>query len=289
MMSDLGGLENYESGVESDAPNVSPELRQTVSRVSTEKFRNIPLLLAIFSLLVGIISLRLAIDARSIAKSEVIARNEAEKAGVSVGIQNLYESPADLEKFIQNIAESVVLVHCGDSSGSGWSYETDLSEGYLGTVITNHHVIEDCIDHPEDLYIEHESVQGEGLKDFDAAIYNYDKENDLALLDVKVAIPPLVPAKYFALPGQWSMTIGYPGGFEKLLKNAVTIGNIVDVEDKYYVFTTAIINPGNSGGPLVDSAGNVIGTNSYAWASTKDGVANVAVDTGVLCKTILKC
>ena len=288
-MTDDGSVEDYEISEAPDVLGVGADFRKVDSKFSTEKVRNIPLLLAIFSLIVGVVSLRLAIDARNIAKTEVTARIEAEKSGVAVGVKNLYEPPADLEKFIENIARSVALVHCGDSSGSGWSYELDISEGYLGNVITNHHVIKDCIDHPENLYIEYESVPGKGLVDFDAAIYNYDEENDLALLDVKVAIPKLVPADYFARPGQWSMTIGFPAGMEKLLLNAVTIGNIVDVEDKYYVFTTAIVNPGNSGGPLVDSAGNVIGTNSYSWASTKDGVANVAVDTDILCKSILKC
>ena len=132
-------------------------------------------------------------------------------------------------------------------------------------------------------------MAGEGLKEFEAVIYNYDKENDLALLDVKVAVPPIKLATDFALPGQWSMTLGYPDGWDKLLNNAVTIGNIVAVEDKYYVFTTAIMNPGNSGGPLVDSSGKVIGTNSFGWASTEDGVANVAVDANILCEIILKC
>ena len=291
-MTDNGSVEDNEISDVSDVSDVlgaDADIRKVDTRIRTKKVRNFPLIVAIFSLTVGVVSLRLAIDARNIAKTEVAARIEAEKSGVAVGIQNLYEPPADLERFIENIAQSVVLVHCGDGSGSGWSYELEVSEGYLGTVITNHHVIKDCIDHPEDLYIEYESVPGEGLVEFDAAIYNYDEENDLALLDVKVAIPKLVSAEYFARPGQWSMTIGFPAGMEKLLLNAVTTGNIVNVEDKYYVFTSAIINPGNSGGPLVDSAGNVIGTNSYSWASTEDGVANVAVDTAILCEVILKC
>ena len=275
-----------------DAPDVqikSIDVQLVHDRTWFSKFRNMPLLVAVFGLLVGAVSLRLAVDARNIAKAEVKARTEAEDSGVSVGIQNLFEPPADLEKLIQNIAESVVLVYCGSGSGSGWSYDAELTEGYLGTIITNHHVIKDCIDHPEDLYVEYESVAGEGLKEFEAVIYNYDEENDLALLDVKVAVPPMTLATDFALPGQWSMTLGYPVGWDNLLNNAVTIGNIVAVEDKYYVFTTAIMNPGNSGGPLVDSSGKVIGTNSFGWASTEDGVANVAVDANILCEVILKC
>lgn len=280
---------HYESNDASESHNDSSSAKLIDAKTSSGKSRNIPLLLAIFGLLIGIVALRLAIDARNNVKAEIKARTEAVDSGVSVETPNLYEPPADLKKFIQSIGKSIVLVNCGKSSGSGWSYDAELTEGYLGTVITNHHVIEECIDHPEDLDIEYEAVPGDGLKKFVAAIYNYDKENDLALLDVKVAIPSLKPAADFSSPGQWSMTLGYPSGFSDLLFNAVTIGNIVATEDKYYVFTTAIINPGNSGGPLVDSSGEVVGTNSYAWASTKDGVSNIAIDTSILCKAILKC
>jgi S1-C subfamily serine protease len=281
--------EDYELNDALDVQMKRSDVQLGQERTWSGKVQKLPLLLAILGLIVGVVSLRLAVDARNIAKSEVIARTEAQDSGVSVGVHTLYEPPADLEKFIQTIAESVVLVHCGGGTGSGWSNDLELTEGYLGAIVTNHHVIEDCIDHPEDLYVEYELVAGDGLEKFDAAIYNYDAENDLALLDVKVAVPPMTTASKFSLPGQWSMTLGYPGGWDKLLMHAVTIGNVVAVEDKFYVFTTAVMNPGNSGGPLVDSSGNVIGTNSYGWASTKDGVANVAVDTDVLCVAILKC
>jgi S1-C subfamily serine protease len=246
-------------------------------RFQPGKFRHATLVLASLCIVISLVSLRLVLDTRDLIKQT----DEQE--------ESLYEAPKNLEVFIAEIARSVVVVVCGDASGSGWSYEVDLTDGFLGSVITNHHVIEGCIDNPDDLYIRYESEYGEGLKDYEAAIYNYDEENDLAILDVKVVIPPLKAAVNFALPGQWSMTLGSPGGWNDLLIGAVTIGNIVAVEDKYYNFTTAIINPGNSGGPLVNSKGEVIGINSFAWASTSDGVSNVAVDADVLCLNILKC
>jgi serine protease Do len=245
---------------------------------------NFTLLVGIVALIIGLVALRFAIDARDLSKEssqiELSTRNKAFA---------LYQQPEDLGSFIESMAESVVVVHCGDWSGSGWSYDVELSAGYLGTIITNHHVIEDCIDNPELLSIQYDDGGSAGLKEFEASLYNYDEENDLALLDVKVAIPPLKVSKEVALPGQWTMTLGSPLGVSDLLVNAVTIGNLVGVEDQYYNFTTAIINPGNSGGPLLNSLGEVIGTNSLSWASTKDGVSNVAIDIGVLCEAILKC
>lgn len=250
---------------------------------------NFTMLLGVVSLIVALISLRVAIDAREISK-------QSKQTEVVDGIENangvsesLYEAPADLKLFIESMSKSVVVVSCGKWSGSGWSYNAELSPGYLGTIITNHHVIKDCIDRPELLSIQYRSKGTNGLKKYVASIYNYDTENDLALLDIKIAVPPLKVAEVISLPGQWTMTLGSPLGFSDLLVNAVTIGNLVAVEDKYYNFTTAIINPGNSGGPLFNSLGEVIGTNSLAWASTKDGVSNVAIDTGVLCEVILKC
>jgi hypothetical protein len=199
--------------------------------------------------------------------------------------QSLYEPPDDLESFINQVAMSIVTVHCGSYSGSGWAYDIEPSPGFRSSVITNHHVVEPCISGTSLLTLQY----GASKERYRAAIYDYDKENDLVLIDADVDLVPLDTAEFYAEPGQWSMAVGSPVGVEDLLLGAVTIGNVVAVEDRYYNFTTSIINPGNSGGPLINSRGEVIGTNTFSWASNEDGVSNVAIDTEILCMKILEC
>lgn len=200
---------------------------------------------------------------------------------------DLYLPPSDLEGFISNVAESLVLIECGDSSGTGFAFDIEgFDVGYKTFVVTNHHVIKDCIDSPDALTVSF----GEGYKEITKSeIFNYDEENDLSLVQVEAELPVLVEAELFAKQGWWSMAIGNPIGDQELLFNATTFGNIVGVEDERYNFTSAIINPGNSGGPLVNSRGELIGINTFSWASTEDGVANIAVDSGLLCEKVIDC
>jgi len=176
---------------------------------------------------------------------------------------DLYMPPSDLESFIDTIAESLNTF-----------------------AVTNHHVIEGCIDSPGDLTV---SFGEDYEQETKSEIFNHDEENDLALVQIAAELPVLVEAETFAKQGWWSMAIGNPIGSDELLFNATTFGNIVGVENDQYNFTSAIINPGNSGGPLVNSRGELIGINTFAWASTEDGVANIAVDSDKLCEVVLEC
>jgi len=200
---------------------------------------------------------------------------------------DLYLPPSDLESFISNVAESLVLIECGDSSGTGFAFDIEgFDVGYKTFVVTNHHVIKDCIDRPDALTVSH----GEDYKEItQSEIFNYDEENDLSLVQVEAELPVLVEAKLYAKQGWWSMAIGNPLGDQELLFNATTFGNIVGVENERYNFTSAIINPGNSGGPLVNSRGELIGINTFSWASTEYGVANIAVDSEMLCEKVIDC
>ena len=222
----------------------------------------------------------------SVVEGDQLAADSEVEAGSS-DEQSLFLAPPDLETFIANTAESLLLIECADSSGTGFAYDIEgFDDEFTTSVITNHHVIEDCVSNPELLTV---TLSPEYEETTVSSLVDYDDENDLAVIRIKAEVPTIPAAETFASSGWWTMAIGNPMGGEDLLLNATTFGNIVAVENDAFNFTSAIINPGNSGGPLVNSRGQLIGINTYAWASTEDGVANIAVDSELLCVKILDC
>lgn len=206
------------------------------------------------------------------------------------GKPNLFVSPADPEKLIERVTKSTVTVYCGRYSGSGWVI--DLEDGpdetdddYPTEIITNHHVIEDCIDGDPITFIRNGYVT-----EMEAFLYSWDKYEDMAMLMTDVEMPALATATEKSRPelGQWVMAIGSPGveGFD--LTGSVTFGHVSNIDDSVIV-TDAAINPGNSGGPLVNSRGQVIGTNS--WRERADSYDNIGYSQGlpVLCRELLEC
>ena len=200
---------------------------------------------------------------------------------------NEYLAPSDLESFIAEISKSIVKISCGDTYGTGFAYEIpDPTPGFKTHVITNHHVIEECIDSPEDMSV---TYNGEKLTPTKSELYSYDAENDLALLQISADLPTLKPSKFLAQQGWWSMAIGNPSTDNGVLYNATTFGQIVGVENKFWNYTSAIVNRGNSGGPLVNSFGEVIGINSEHRVGIVEGIWNLAIDTDILCEEIIEC
>ena len=62
---------------------------------------------------------------------------------------DLYKQPVDLEGFIDKISKSVVYIECGNGAGTGFAYQLNtknLDAGFNTWVVTNHHVIDECID-----------------------------------------------------------------------------------------------------------------------------------------------
>jgi hypothetical protein len=200
---------------------------------------------------------------------------------------DFFHAPPNLSQLITQVQKSTMVVTCGDSQGSGWvislgevidtaDAETkQIDKLYPGSVITNYHVIEDCVGDRKAV------TTSNGLKQYEAILFSIDKENDLAIVSTKLVLPALEISKQPS-PGWWSMALGSPFGLEK----SISIGNVMNVLDKQIV-STAPINPGNSGGPLVNSFGEVMGTNTFKIRGA-DGF-NVAKSASLLCVSLVVC
>jgi S1-C subfamily serine protease len=200
---------------------------------------------------------------------------------------DFFHAPPNLSQLISHVQKSTMVVTCGDSQGSGWvialgevidtaDEETKkIDKMYPGSVITNYHVIEDCVDNRLAV------TTSNGKKQYEAILFRTDQENDLAIVSTKLVLPALEISKSPS-PGWWSMALGSPFGLEK----SISIGNVMNVLEKQIV-STAPINPGNSGGPLVNSFGEVMGTNTWKLKGA-DGF-NVAKSASLLCEALVNC
>ena len=153
---------------------------------------------------------------------------------------------------------------------------TSQKDKYPTAVITNHHVIEDCLNDKGRV-----SVVNSNGNEYKAIIDNWDKENDLAVLATKAKIPPLKLSKNPPWPGYWVMAVGTADGYA----GSIAFGNVLNVTD-LEVLITANISHGNSGGPLVDNEGYVIGTNSWG---AKGEQYNGAKALDSMCKKLIVC
>jgi S1-C subfamily serine protease len=203
---------------------------------------------------------------------------------------DLFNPPKDLPDLIEQVEKSLVAIEC-NGYGSGFAMDLEPSiKGMKSVIVTNHHVIKDCINSDYELVVlvgENQAIKPK------VELWDWDKVNDLALIEIDVFVPPLKEAEDFAKRGWWTMAIGSPVDTDfdpyVVLYNSTTFGQISYVWEETYNYTSATINGGNSGGPLVNSRGELIGINTFAEASTEGGVWNIAVDSEVLCEKLLDC
>jgi S1-C subfamily serine protease len=191
--------------------------------------------------------------------------------------------PRSIEGLVDRVQASTVTVFCDYSKedyvqGSGWAIELPISnqKDFPTTLITNHHVIEECLGSKGKI-----AVKIFSGKEFPAYIDRWDKENDLAVIGTKAKIVPLQLSEWSPFPGYWVMATGTADGFE----GSIAFGNVLNTTDTD-ILITAAISHGNSGGPLVDNEGNVVGTNS--WRSKAEQY-NGAVSLDAMCIKIMKC
>lgn len=252
------------------------------------------LVLSIVAILVAL-SLSVAIafllfDDSESDQSVANIESSATAEDVSTSASDLFAAPDDLGNLIEKVRASTVTILCDESQGSGWVLDLggvaddsgeealELDRKYPNEVITNHHVIEDCVDTPRKVRAQ------TGPEEFDAYLYSWDEENDLALVAIAQNVPHLEVSEK-PEPGWWAMAVGTPYGLE----GSISIGNVMNLEG-FYVYATSPLNSGNSGGPMVNSLGQVMGTSTATLIGDDDPQDwNIAMGIPALCEGIVIC
>lgn len=194
-----------------------------------------------------------------------------------------YAQPRNVGALVERTQESTVTVFCEISKddlkiGTGWAIELEngMDKKNPTTLITNHHVIEGCIDGKGRL-----TVSELFEKEVPAYIVKWDEENDLAVLATGLKLKPLELSQAEPWPGYWVMVLGSADGYQ----GSVAFGSALNSTDTE-IFITANISGGNSGGPLIDNEGKVVGTTSWGHKSQQ---YNGAKSLNAMCAKILEC
>lgn len=193
------------------------------------------------------------------------------------------QAPGALEKLSPEVLRSVVTIFCSGSLGSGWSAEVALSAahknaGYKSFIVTNHHVVENCINSG---LVTLELNDGSSHRGF---VISWDEANDLAGIVTSASIPGLTWRGQSPSQGWWVGVLGAPRG----LSGYLTTGLIsIVVPQTGELGTTSPVNPGNSGGPVFDREGRVIATVSWKLLES-EGLA-FAKTAPLLCLNIIIC
>lgn len=149
-----------------------------------------------------------------------------------------------------------IEVHSGNVNA-----KSTLGSGYLvsrgGHVVTNYHVVASYVDDPERYQLRAKNAFGQ----FEAQLLSFDLVNDLALLQIDGApAPPLTVVARLPAPGTAVVAFGNPEGLGLSLVEGIFNGyaekGLVD-----RMLLSMPLNSGMSGGPILNAAGQVIGTN----------------------------
>lgn len=155
----------------------------------------------------------------------------------------------------EDIYESVVVVHAGDSLGSGFA----IRENWI---ITNAHVIGDA---------NRVFVSTYGGDRYKATVLFCEEELDLAVLVTPDAtFTPLSIASIDASKiGDDVYTVGAPKSMTYTLTKGVISAKQRILGSHEYIQIDAAINSGNSGGPLLNDAGEVLGVNTLKMSDSE--------------------
>jgi S1-C subfamily serine protease len=184
-----------------------------------------------------------------------------------------------VKELIPRIEPTVYKIKCGSSSGSGFGIVVSINksasdEGYKGSIITNYHVIKNCLGSSVEVTQKGRNLGGK--------VYSWDVTNDLGYIHTIGTVNTLSPAYSKPERGDFVLSFGNPFGLE----GSVSAGIVSNI-DLDSVITDAAIDSGNSGGPLVNADGDFVGINTWGWEGAQGN--SHALSPGVLCRKILVC
>ncbi len=130
-----------------------------------------------------------------------------------------------------------------------------------GYILTNNHVVEKAT-----------RITVKFMNDdmeYPATVIGTDTDTDLAVIhvDKKNLVPAKIGNSDALQPGDWSVAIGSPFGFQATVTAGIISAIARDIPGdatsfQHFIQTDAAINPGNSGGPLANINGEVVGINT---------------------------
>ena len=193
------------------------------------------------------------------------------------------QAPEDLVTLSPQMLESVVQVYCSSGVGSGWVAEAQLppsasNAGFRSVVVTNHHVVENCLRSGDVSVVDSKGVTHAGK------VFASDSENDLAGVYVQANLPKLAWQGEKPAQGWWVGVLGSPSQISGYLTTGIV--GIIE-ESSGLLSVTAPIRPGNSGGPVFDREGRVIGV-ATAYLPDYENI-NIAGGVQLLCERVFSC
>jgi len=204
-----------------------------------------------------------ASDAKARAAGSFNAESLAELKNLNTSFANLAEfvGPAVVDIRAtkgRSVGPDGERVAAAGGEGSGFIYRPD------GYILTNDHVV-GGFDKVMVTLRDGREFQGKVLR---------SEDSDIAVVKIEANdLPTLAFADTKVRPGEFSMAVGAPFGFQ----NSVTVGHVSAlgrsnvIGSRAYtdlIQTDTSINMGNSGGPLVNIDGQVIGINTAIYSPT---------------------
>jgi S1-C subfamily serine protease len=180
---------------------------------------------------------------------------------------------ADTARLLDGVRRSVVVVHSHGGHGAGVVW------GDGGLIVTNDHVA------PRTGRAVVDVADGRRL---DAAVVARDRENDLALLQVRAWDLTAAPVGDSAAlrVGEIVLAVGHPHGVRDTatlgIVSAAGRGTWMGRARREVLQADIVLAPGNSGGPLVNTRGEVVGIAAMILAP---GIA-VAVPSHVVARFV---